>query len=513
MVKNDRQCRRRSAALPQEQHETQKRRRRRHPQTRRDDETEDERITMPVELVLHIASFVNTRKLYLILLSLNRELLKKGKAKNDHPLFDWPRISLTSKGENHEEAEASSVSLAFSSDSKYLLQTWTDDSEGLKLQIWDNVFGPGSEISVEPFWKSISNRQVRALAKDLDKVPSAYHGTLSNDGRYLVVVHEVNEESSTSPYYFSRVFCLVNDAGNAPPKFDRSNYVDVRFPDEYGLDWKRSSFSPSKKYVLIEFCHVAFVWNIHTQDCVQAITGDDNPHRSPICCADGYTVWQEGHNFVLSEHGTSHRWTYFREDNHNLQHSFEPHPTDPSILASTTASTVFENERNDVDGEEEVVFDEEATLDLWKAIVQGNNDPAMEGTVSLQRCRSLNSTSVIPATNWVGVLRNSLNRMRWNNDGSQLLFNRFNRLCVVPWSPAAADPTLLSMMPGSNDDIYTQLVQSANATMDSLFDWCRHYIKDFQMSPDCKALIVHIGDNLPPQKDKIFLFPLHSSDP
>ena len=496
MVKNHR---RRSAALGQE-HETQKRIRRRHPQNENEDE---ERITMPVELVLYIASFVNTRKLYLILLSLNRELLNKGKAKNDHPVFDWPRISLTSE---------CSVSLAFSSDSKHLLQTWTDRTDGLKFRIWDNAFGPGPEISIDPFWKSISNRQVRALTKDSDKVPSAYRGTLSNNGRYLAVVHEVNEESSTSPYSFSRVFCLVDNAGDAPPpKFDPSNYVDLRFPDEYEYrryfrTWKRSSFSPNNEYVMVQFSDVAFVWNIDTRDCVQTILArDDNPDESPICCADKYTVWQEGHNVVLSEHGSSHRYSYFREDHHNLQHSFEPHPTDPTILASTTASTVFQHERND--GEVEVVFNEEATLDLWKVIVQGNNDPTMEGTVSLRRCSRLNSRSQIPVTNWFGVLSHSLNRMRWNNDGSQLLFNRFNRLCVVPWSPAAADPTI-DMSTQSFNGIYTHLVHPANAIMRSLFDWGHHYIKDFQVSLDCRALIVHIGDNLPDQKDKIVLFPL-----
>ena len=499
MVKNDR---RRSAALAQE-HETQKRRRR-HPQERRRDEDENERITMPVELVLHIASFVNTRKLYLILLSLNRELLNKGKAKNDHPLFEWPRISLTSE---------CSVSLAFSSDSKHLLQTWTDDSEGVKLQIWDNVFGPGPEISIDPFWKSIPNRQVRALAKDSDKVPSAYRGTLSNNGRYLAVVHERNEESSTSPYSFSRVFCLVDDdAGNAlPPKFDPSNYVDLRIPDEYEYrryfrTWKRSSFSPNNEYVMVQFSDAAFVWNIHTHDCVQKILVDDSPHRSPICCADGYTVWQEGQHVVLSEHGTSHRWTFDRDPGESRNQHFVAHPTDPTILVSTTVSSML---RMDTDGDGGRAFSEEATLDLWKAFVQSNDDPVAQGTVSLQCCRSLNSRSDIPEARWYRGRHHGLNQMRWNNDGTQLLFQRFNRLCVVPWTPSSADSTIVTSTQGLND-IYCRLVQSANATMDSLFNWCHHYIKDFHMSPDCKALIVHIGDNLPPRKDKIVLFPLPS---
>ena len=61
--------------------EHQEQRRRRH----HDQDEVEEAFTMPVELVLHIASFVSTRKLYLTLLSLNRELWNKGKETNNHP--------------------------------------------------------------------------------------------------------------------------------------------------------------------------------------------------------------------------------------------------------------------------------------------------------------------------------------------------------------------------------------------------------------------------------------------
>ena len=490
--------RRRPGGQTDGEHQEQ-RRRRRHP-----DQEEEGLFTMPLELVLHIASFVSTRKLYLTLLSLNRELWNKGKETNNHPLFEWPRVSLTSPFPY-------SASLAFSSDTRHLLQAKTDDSEGLTLRIWDNIFGPGPKISIDPFWKSISNPQARPLAEDQDRTPSAYeyHGTFSKDGRYLLVAHGCSEESpSVSLYFFSRVFCLVDDAGNdAPPKFDPSNYVDLHFLDgfaPYFPTWKRSSFSPNNKYVLVEFLHLAFVWNIETQECVQRIMSDEKPHESPICCANGYTVWVgEGHNVVLSPHGTDLRWTFdgwLDPRDYQIQH-FIPHPTDPSILVSTTNSALY---GPIIDSNSGDFFREEATLSLWKAFVQSDTDPVPEDELNLQYRRSLDSRSEMPYSRILGLdLRiriGGINQMRWNNDGSQLLFHRFNRLCVAPGS-----------LRGANDNVfYSRLVQSANATMDNLFDWGHHYIKDFQMSPDCRALVVHIGDSrLPEQKEQIVLFPLH----
>jgi hypothetical protein len=446
------------------------------PSAGHDDDGSTERPTIPDELVLRLASYVNGRKLYLTLLTLTKSIQKKSQLIEEHPKFDWPQLAVSS-------ADSAHASHVFTSDSKYLLQARTEQN-GLKLKIWDRLYGPEEHMFVGDFWKTASNKEVRELSR-MDEQPSAYKGFFSKDGRHLAVVYEDDNSRSSLGFDFVRIYDLSPSDRTGRPSFDAKRYFDLGLgiPTSDAGRFKSLEFSSNGNHGCINFENKGFVFKMNGDH----FRLDD---VAAVCCTNDFAIWQCSSNAIyllnLEVPGVPYRWANLT--NGQKVSSFCPCPTDSSLIAYVTKPEKSE------EGEDEEEGDVEYFEEVKLGIFQFGKSEGSEFYDIAAKCGHVETGSKLPESFLLEEdefdLEGRRPKLVWTLDGSQILFNHFDMIHPIAFE---ADPDSLNEVDPSSQ--LGLLATSINKFLHDKFDFdSRFIIKGFELSPDLKALIVQIGD-------------------
>ena len=407
------------------------------------------------DIILHIASFAHTRKFYLLLISLNKEIMSKARVmKASHPWYNWPKLISAAHDASH----------AISPDSRLILQTKQHIREPRKMMIftlWHNTFGPGQEVELGNYlWSEFSN-----------------------DLRYLVVMGV--SKRSPEDRYTMRVFELEESDSLIWPSFDSPSEIVLPGVSVW-CDCPRISFSPNSKYLLLAFQENAFMLEI-LADCSvllrRSISVSHFPScRLAACCTDEYVMWQdEDRTIHVCEHETTKRYSTNRLLPAQA-HRFEPNPLDQSLVAYISIKSLSRRDDTNYDS---------VRMGLIKLKLKRNEKPD-QAILTVVMGPLSHETRCDPYSYDHSPYLHILS-LAWSHDGQYLIYNQFNQIAV---NHVRRD-NLLVVRKADSDSL--RLILSAS----DAFYRCvpafgdEYYIRGFVMSPDRRAMVVEVADAYP----------------